>query len=64
MTVPRKPLRQKNGLFLFCFICPECKQPIPRYFNGKEFEPEICYRCGQALDWSSEVEDEMEESKE
>lgn len=52
MTIPRKPLRQKNGLFLFCFICPECKQPIPRYFNGKEFEPEICYRCGQALDWS------------
>lgn len=58
MTMPRKPLRQKKGRFLFCFICPECKQPISQYFHGKEFEPKNCCHCGQALDWRSEVEDE------
>lgn len=56
--IPEKPLEQKYGfcdLDGFCYsrlVCPECEQPIARYFNKREYKPKYCHNCGQALDWS------------
>jgi hypothetical protein len=58
--IPKKPLKQKFGFcdlvgfFDFRLVCPECEQPIDK----KEYKARHCHNCGQALDWSSEVEDE------
>lgn len=55
--IPKKPLKQKFGFcdlvgfFDFRLVCPECEQPIARYFNKKEYKPRYCHHCGQALDW-------------
>lgn len=50
--IPKKPLKQEFGFFDFRLVCPECEQPIARYFNKKEYKPRYCHNCGQALDWS------------
>lgn len=56
--IPKKPLKQKFGFcdlvgfFDFRLVCPECEQPIARYFNKKEYKPRYCHNCGQAIDWS------------
>ena len=56
--IPKNPLKQKFGFcdlvgfFDFRLVCPECEQPIARYFNKKEYKPRYCHNCGQALDWS------------
>lgn len=50
--IPKKPLKQKIGYFDFRLVCPECEQPIARYFNKREYKPKYCHNCGQALDWS------------
>lgn len=50
--IPKKPLKQKFGFFDFRLVCPECEQPIARYFNKREYKPKCCHNCGQALDWS------------
>ena len=58
--IPKKPLEQKYGFcdlvgfFNVRLVCPECEQPIARYFNKKEYKPRHCHNCGQALDWSDD----------
>lgn len=59
--IPEKPLEQKYGfcdLDGFCYsmlVCPECKNRIVNVWNKREYKPNYCHYCGQALDWS-EVE--------
>lgn len=50
--IPKKPLEQQIGFCGFRLVCPECEQPIARYFNKREYKPKYCHNCGQALDWS------------
>ena len=32
--------------------CPNCDMPICNVWNRREYKPNYCHYCGQALDWS------------
>lgn len=49
--IPKKPLNQKCGIFDFNLICPECKNRIVNVWSKREYKPNYCHYCGQALDW-------------
>lgn len=50
--IPKKPLKQECDFFDFNLVCPECKNRIVNVWNKREYKPNYCHYCGQALDWS------------
>lgn len=50
--IPKKPLKQECDFFDFILVCPECKNRIVNVWNKREYKPNYCHYCGQALDWS------------
>ena len=50
--IPKKPLKQECDFFDFNLVCPECKNRILNVWNKREYKPNYCHYCGQALDWS------------
>lgn len=50
--IPKKPLKQECDFFDFNLVCPECKNYIVNVWNKREYKPNYCHYCGQALDWS------------
>ena len=50
--LPKKPLKQEDNFFDFYLVCPECKNRIVNVWNKREYKPNYCHYCGQALDWS------------
>lgn len=53
-ATPKKPTIIPNNFNELVFECPVCHKRT--YTN---FRREYCGECGQALDWSEEVEDEF-----
>lgn len=47
----KKPLKQECDFFDFNLVCPECKNRIVNVWNKREYKPNYCHYCGQALDW-------------
>lgn len=54
--MPKKPLKQEFDFFDFRLVCPECKNCIVNVWNKREYKPNYCHYCGQALDWSENNE--------
>ncbi len=52
--IPKKPLKQECDFFDFNLVCPECKNRIVNVWSKREYKPNYCHYCGQALDWSVE----------
>nr|DAG75323.1 MAG TPA: LysW biosynthesis protein LysW [Caudoviricetes sp.] len=50
--IPKKPLKQECDFFDFNLVCPECKNRIVNVWSKREYKPNYCHYCGQALDWS------------
>lgn len=50
--IPKKPLKQECDFFDLNLVCPECKNRIVNVWNKREYKPNYCHYCGQALDWS------------
>ncbi len=49
--MPKKPLKQEFDFFDFNLVCPECKNRIVNVWNKREYKPNYCHYCGQALDF-------------
>lgn len=49
--IPKKPLKLEYDFFDFTLVCPECKNRIVNVWNKREYKPNYCHYCGQALDW-------------
>ena len=46
----------KNGIMIgyeysSVLSCPNCRMPIINVWNKREYKPNYCHYCGQALDW-------------
>lgn len=54
--IPKKPLKQECDFFDFILVCPECKNRIVNVWSKREYKPNYCHYCGQALDWSGNDE--------
>ena len=54
--IPKKPLKQECDFFDFNLVCPECKNRIVNVWSKREYKPNYCHYCGQALDWGVENE--------
>lgn len=50
--IPKKPLKQECDFFDFNLVCPKCKNRIVNVWSKREYKPNYCHYCGQALDWS------------
>lgn len=50
--IQKKPLKQECDFFDFNLVCPECKNRIVNVWNKREYKPNYCHYCGQALEWS------------
>lgn len=49
--IPKKPLKQECDFFDFNLVCPKCKNRIVNVWSKREYKPNYCHYCGQALDW-------------
>ncbi len=67
--IPKKPITEtvNRGISAsgeydidFNYLCPNCNTVVGDYETNDVFY-KFCPECGQALDWSSEVEDEVED---
>lgn len=37
--------------------CQTCAQPIMNVWSKREYKPQFCHYCGQAIDWLSDSND-------
>lgn len=67
--IPKKLIIDKRNIYYVIYkdyLCPCCKKQIIQKTGGDIIAGKrsyYCDNCGQALDWSSEVEDEMEDDE-
>lgn len=54
--ISKKLLKQECDFFDFNLVCPECKNRIVNVWSKREYKPNYCHYCGQALDWSENDE--------
>lgn len=65
--IPKKLKTIEVGHFGLVLLCPSCENEIAMIWESVlqkgKYKQNYCDNCGQALDWSSEVEDEMEDDE-
>ena len=52
--IRKKPLKQECDFFDFILVCPKCKNRIVNVWSKRQYKPNYCHYCGQALDWNDD----------
>lgn len=59
--IPKKLKITEVGRFGAVLLCPSCENEIAMIYNSVwqkgKYKQKYCDNCGQALDWSSDVEE-------